>query len=160
MSAITRPYAHRIPFRRKSPKSVQGPTCLSFNPNSRMSSINVSFGCLLLSLLSLRSLGSKAILWPFSLVKDVSGRRLSSEEPFLDMGEETLLSSFSSAPATRPPPLRRVKPPAEAMRIKVRDLSGVCIRPKKWVPLGSRGRQSGEVVKNPFRTEGGCVDRK
>lgn len=71
------------------------------------------------------SLGSKAILWPFSLlVYDVSGRRLSSAEPFLDMGEDTLLSSFSSPPATRPPPLRRVKPPAEAMRMKVRDVFG------------------------------------
>ncbi len=79
--------------------------------------MSVSFGCLLRSSVSLISLGSKAILCPFSeFVYDVSGMRLSIAELFRETGEETLLSSFSSGPAARPPPLRRVKPPAEAMR--------------------------------------------
>jgi hypothetical protein len=57
-------------------------------------------------------------LWPFSeFVNEASGPRWSSAEPFLDTGEDTLLSSLSSPPVTRPPPLRRVKPPAEAMRM-------------------------------------------
>lgn len=76
------------------------------------------------------SRGSNAILWPFSaLVNDVSGPRLSIAEPFREIGDDTRLSSCSSAPATRPAPLRRVKPPAaEAMRsgrVGVRDQKGM-----------------------------------
>lgn len=94
-------------------------TCLSFSPNSSTSSMSVSFGCLLRSVLSLISLGSKAILCPFSLLwYEVSGALLSRELPALGAGEPPRVrSSFSpSPPALGPPalapPLLLVSPDA------------------------------------------------
>ena len=91
-------------------------TCLSFNPRSRTSSMSVSFGCLFLSSLSLISLGSNAILCPFSPpVYEVSGVL----SWVFGAGEVTRLESLSSSVVVEgppPPPLRRVSPPAEAMK--------------------------------------------
>ena len=70
--------------------------------------MSVSFGCLLRSSLSCRSLGSKAILCPFCPpVYEVSG---ACEGPFFGVGVPFRLVSFvSSAPP--PAPRRRVRPP-------------------------------------------------
>ena len=46
-------------------------------------------------------------------------------EPLLDKGEDTRLLSSSSPPVARPPPLRRVKPPAEAMWTENADFDGI-----------------------------------
>ena len=49
-------------------------TCLSLSPSNNISSMSVNLGCLLLSTLSLISLGSNAIMCPFSPeAYDVSG---------------------------------------------------------------------------------------
>jgi hypothetical protein len=74
--------------------------------------MSVSFGCLLLSALSLISLGSNAILCPFSeLSYDVSGVRSSVR---FGAGELTRLPSSSPGPPPAPP-LRRVRPELEAI---------------------------------------------
>jgi hypothetical protein len=75
--------------------------------------MSVNFGCLLLSALSLMSLGSNAILWPFSEFSyAVSGVRSSMR---FGAGELTLLPSSSPLPPAPPPPLRRVRPELEAI---------------------------------------------
>jgi hypothetical protein len=88
-------------------------TCLSFRPMRIISSMSVSFGCLLRSALSLMSRGSNAILWPFSEFSyAVSGVRSSLR---FGAGELTRLPSSSPLPAAPPPPLRRVRPELEAI---------------------------------------------
>src|SRR5579859_7593216 len=107
-------------------RHLQNRTCLSFKPSSNISSISVNLGCLLLSSLSLISLGSKAILWPFSsLLYEVSGDRSLKEGVDFGAGDATLLEAFSSpSVAAWAAPLRRVRPPGEAMRRVVLCQSG------------------------------------
>src|SRR5271163_1292128 len=90
---------------------LQKRTCLSFKPSSSISSISVNLGCLLLSSLSLISLGSKAILWPFSsLLYEVSGDRSLKEGVDFGAGDATLLEAFSSSSVVAwAAPLRRVR---------------------------------------------------
>ena len=83
-------------------------TCLSLRPSSNTSSIRVNFGCLLRSALSLISLGSNAILWPFSPASyEVSGPLVSREPPAFGAGagEPTRLESISSPSPPPPPPV-------------------------------------------------------
>ena len=84
--------------------------CLSFSPSNRTSSINVSLGCLLLSALSLISLGSYATIWPLSLTsRPVSGVR--SNVLSLGAGEDTRAGASSLVSAAIPAPLLLVNPP-------------------------------------------------
>ena len=99
-------------------------TCLSFKPISSTSSISVSLGCFFNSSLSAKSLGSYAILCPFSAVYEVSGVR-SWLLPAFAAGAFVHSSSASALDAAPPPPLRRVKPPCADI---VQVVGAVCRR--------------------------------
>lgn len=99
-------------------------TCLSLRPRSKISSIRVSFGCLLRSALSLISRGSYATICPVSLTsRPVSG--VLSNALFWGPGDVTLEVGCSSLfSAAIPAPLRLVKPPCADMVRVVRQMIG------------------------------------
>lgn len=104
--------------------------------------MSVSLGCLLRSALSLISLGSNAILWPFSpLSYEVSGPLVSREAPALGTGEATRLDSPFSSSAPAPPP------PPPLLLVSPDDIAGSDIVLYVVVELGGRTKGGFDLMR-------------